>query len=217
MPSMSLVIGNKNYSTWSLRGWLALKRTAVPFDEIFIPLDRPGFKQEILSHSAAGRVPILKHGDQMISDSLAIGEYLAEAFPEAGLWPEYIQARAQARTVSSEMHSGFAALRTHMPMDLRNSFPGRGRGSGVDDDIERIIAVWTQCRRQYGSGGSFLFGTFTLADAMFAPVIGRFRTYGVELPDVCQSYCDAVWALPEMIEWLAAAKDEPWVIEQPVI
>jgi len=212
MSAITFIIGNRNYSSWSLRGWLMVRRAGVEFTEVMIPLDEAGFKEEILSHSAAGLVPILKTGGQTLWDSLAIGEYLAETNPDAGLWPAEASKRAEARCVASEMHSGFAALRTHMPMDLRNSLPGQGMAPGVAEDIARITRIWTDCRRDHGEGGPFLFGSFTIADAMFAPVVGRFRTYGVELDDSCQNYADAVWQWPDMREWVAAAAREPQVI-----
>ncbi len=215
MTETKLVIGNKNYSSWSLRGWLMAKRAGLDFEEILIPLDQDGFKQAILSHSPAGRVPILKHDGMTIWDSLAIGEYLAEIAPDAGLWPTDASARAEARCIASEMHSGFEAVRTHMPMDLRNHWPARGDGPGVDDDIQRIIDIWSTCLGGATADQPFLFGGFCMADAMFAPVVGRFRTYGVSLPASCQTYADAVWHWPDMRKWLAAAEAEPWVIEAP--
>lgn len=210
---MKIIIGNKNYSSWSLRGWLMLSRTGVEFDEELIQLDIDGFKDRILSHSTAGQVPILKHDGQTIWDSLAIGEYLAETCPQSQLWPTDRTVRARARAVSAEMHSGFAALRTHMPMDMRNNYPGEGRGEGVEADIARIIEIGSECLANAGTEGPFLFGTFTIADAMYAPVVSRFRTYGIALPDDCQAYADAVWNWPDMQAWVAAAEAEPWIIE----
>lgn len=217
MPAITLIIGNKNYSSWSLRAWLALKQTDVPFDEVLIPLDQPDSKAAILAHSPAGQVPILKVNGELIWETLAIIEYLAETCPDAGLWPTDPAARAQARAVSAEMHAGFAPLRTHMPMDLRGAYPGQGRGPGVEADVARIVKIWTQCRARFGAGGDFLFGAFGAADAMFAPVVGRLRTFGVDLPEVCAAYRDAVWAHPSMAEWVAAAVAEPWVIDEPTI
>jgi len=217
MTDMTLVIGNKNYSSWSLRAWLMLKQTDVPFDEILIPLDRPGFKDEILAHSAAGCVPVLKTGVRAVWDSLAIGEFLAEIFPQAGLWPVDAMVRAEARAVACEMHSGFDALRRHMPMDLRARLPGRGQGPGVAMDIERITAIWRTCRAEHAGDGAFLFGGFSIADAMFAPVVGRLHTYGVPLDDICQAYADAVRVQPAMRAWADAAASETWVIEHAVL
>lgn len=210
---LTLVIGNKNYSSWSLRAWLAVRQAGFEPEEILIPLDEPGYRTEILKHSPSGRVPCLSHGDVKIWDSLAIAEYAAELAPEAGLWPDDRGARALARAASCEMHSGFEALRTHMPMNMRSSFPKEGRKPGVQEDIDRVKAIWRQCRSRYGDGGPFLFGRFSVADAMYAPVVSRFRTFGVELGEEEQAYADAVWALDAMKEWAAAAEHEPMVID----
>ncbi len=213
MPDLKLIIGNRNYSSWSLRPWLALRRTGAAFEETLIALDQPDSKASILAHSAAGQVPILFHGGLRVWESLAICEYLAEAFPEAKLWPDDLEARSAARSVSCEMHAGFTALRSHMPMDLRNRYPGQGQGPGVEADIARIVEIWSECRATYGDSGEFLFGDFTIADAMFAPVVGRFHTYAVDLPPVAAAYRDAVWNCPEMRDWVSAGEQEPWVIE----
>jgi glutathione S-transferase len=213
MAEFTLYVGNKNYSSWSLRPWLALKRTGAEFDEVLIPLDQPTTRATILKVSPSGRVPVLLHGEFAVWDSLAICEYLAERFPEAKLWPEDGAARAVARSASAEMHSGFAALRGHLPMNIRSSFPNRGVTPEVQAEINRIVALWRDCRRRFGAGGPFLFGDFTIADAMFAPVVTRFRTYRVALDDEAQAYCDAVWAMPAMQEWAQAAANEPMVIE----
>jgi glutathione S-transferase len=210
----TLVVGNKNYSSWSLRGWLAARAAGVPFDEVLVRLSEAGSKRELLKHSPAARVPILKHGERVIWDSLAIIEYLAEICPDAGLWPADPAARAHARSIAAEMHAGFQALRAHMPMNLRKSLPGKGRGRDVAEDIERICAIWVDCRARYGALGPFLFGRFTAADAMYTPVATRFRTYAVELDDVCQDYVDAVLARPDFREWHEAALEEPWVIAE---
>src|SRR5690606_22207742 len=159
------------------------------------------------------KVPVLKHGALTVWDTLAIFEYLAEQFPAAGLWPAAGEARAIARAVAAEMHSGFAALRGAMPMNLRQSLPGRGRGAAVDADIARVCAIWRDCRRRHGQGGPFLFGAFGAADAAFAPVATRFVTYDVALDGVCSAYRDAIVGLPVMGDWYAAARSEPWVIE----
>jgi glutathione S-transferase len=214
VSEFTLVVGNKNYSSWSLRGWLAARASGVPFHEVFVRLSQPGSKEELLKHSPGGKVPVLKHGDRVIWDSLAIIEYLAEIRPEAGLWPADPAARAHARSIAAEMHAGFQALRAHMPMNLRKSLPGKGRGRDVAEDIERISAIWTDCRARYGAAGPFLFGPFTAADVMYTPVATRFRTYAVELDDVCQEYVDAVLARPDFLEWHEAALEEPWVIAE---
>lgn len=213
MADIAIVIGNKNYSSWSLRGWLALKATGVPFDEIVIPMDQPDTKALFLSHSPAGKVPILKHKGTTVWESLAICEFLAESYPAARLWPADARARAFARTVSAEMHAGFAPLRSHMPMDIRTDKSGKGMAEGVAADIARVTAIWRECRERYGKEGPFLFGSFGAADAMFAPVVSRFVTYAPKLDALSAAYRDAVWGMPAMQEWAAAAKREPWHID----
>jgi glutathione S-transferase len=210
----TLVIGNRNYSSWSLRGFLAARLAGVPFDEVLVRLSEPTSKAELLKHSPAGRVPVLKHGARVIWDSLAIIEYLAEIRPEAGLWPADPAARAHARSISAEMHAGFSALRAHLPMNLRKSLPGKGRDRDVAEDIERICALCADCRARYGAGGAFLFGRFSAADVMYTPVATRFRTYAVELEEPSQAYVAAVLARPDFLDWHAAALVEPWVIPE---
>jgi len=214
MADFTIYIGNKNYSSWSLRGWLMLRHTGADFAEEMIPLDQSNTRAGILRHSPSGRVPALKQGELVIWESLAIGEYLAEVFPKAQLWPMAATARAVARAVSAEMHAGFVALRGHLPMNIRSSFPNRGVTPEVQADINRITALWRDCRRRFGEGGDFLFGHFTIADAMFAPVVSRFRPYRVELRDETQRYAEAVWALPILQEWATAARNEPTIIEK---
>ena len=201
---MLLVIGNKNYSSWSLRPWIALKVLGVPFDEKRIALRRPETKAEILRHSPAGRVPVLEDGDTVVWDSLAILEYLAEKYPQ--LWPSDRAERAKARSIAAEMHSGFAALREHMSMNIRKRYAGKGRTPESMADAARIDEIWSQAK------GPFLFGAFGAADAMYAPVILRFRTYGVEVRK--KSYMDAMLALPAMREWIEAAEREPQAIPE---
>jgi glutathione S-transferase len=213
MADITIYLGNKNYSSWSLRPWLALKQTGAAFTEELIPLSEAATRSTILRYSPSGRVPALKHNGLTVWDSLAICEYLAEAFPKVHLWPKDKAARAVARAVSAEMHSGFAALRNHLPMNMRSSFPNRGVTPDVQADINRVTAIWRDCRKRFGEGGPFLFGGFTNADAMYAPVVSRFRTYKVELEAEAQAYTDAVWALPALQEWLTAAKNEPMIIE----
>jgi len=208
--ALTLVIGNKNYSSWSLRPWLAMKHVGIPFTEIRLPLYQADSKRRILEHSPAGKVPVLKDGAVTVWDSLAILEYLAERFPDRKLWPRDPAARAGARSVSAEMHSGFAALRAHMPMNLRNSYPGRGRTPEVEEDIARVTALWSE--RLAPAAGPFLFGAFSNADAMFAPVATRFITYSVILPAVCRRYVDTLMALPAMQAWYADARAEPEAI-----
>jgi glutathione S-transferase len=214
MADFTIYIANRNYSSWSLRSWLMLKQTGASFEDAVIPLDEATTRATILRHSPSGKVPALQHGELVIWESLAIGEYLAERFPEAQLWPAAADARAIARAVSHEMHGGFAALRSHLPMNVRSSFPTRGVTPEAQADINRIAAIWRDCRKRFGESGDFLFGRVGIADAMFAPVVSRFRTYKIELDDESQRYADAVWALPAMQEWALAARNEPMIIEK---
>lgn len=213
MPDFTIVLGNKAYSSWSLRGWLPLAVSGAAFDEIVIPLRQSDTRERILEASAAGKVPVLKTPEGPIWDSLAIAEYLAERFPEAGLWPADPTARAVARSVSAEMHSGFPDLRNECPMDVRSDYSGRALSEGTQGDIARISEIWRDCRARFGAGGDFLFGGFGIADAFYAPVVSRFVTYGVELDPVCAAYRDAVMAKPEMQAWVEAGHAESWVIE----
>jgi len=212
MAEFTLVIGNKNYSSWSLRPWLVLKQLGIEFSEVRIPLFTATSKQEILQYSANGKVPILQHNHLTIWESLSICEYLAECFPEANLWPQNREARAIARSISSEMHAGFTKLRQYMPMNIRVSLPGQGREPGVAEDIQRITNIWQDCRQKFGNNGEFLFSHFTIADAMFAPVVSRLITYCVELDPVAQAYVNTVWSLPGIQEWVTAAKAETEII-----
>jgi glutathione S-transferase len=213
MAEFTLYIGNRNYSSWSLRAGLILQHTGVAFEEVVIPLYEPGSRAEVLRHSPSGRMPALHHGSLVIWDSLAIGEYVAELFPEAQLWPGDRAARAVARAASAEMHGGFQALRAHLPMNMRSSFPDRGVTPEVQTDINRITALWRDCRKSYAADGKFLFGHFTIADAMYAPVASRFRTYRVELDREAADYVDTLWSLPALQAWLAAARNEPMIID----
>jgi glutathione S-transferase len=214
MRKLTLIIANRNYSSWSLRAWLVLEATGEPYDEVMIPLGRPETTEEILRWSPTGRVPAFRDGDIVLWDSLAICEHLAESFLDAGLWPTDRHVRAVARSVVAEMHSGFVALRKHMPMNLRASYPGVGREPGVGEDIARITAVWEECRSEFGGGGDLLFGNFTIADAFFAPVVSRFLTYGVSPGGVAGEYMEAVWALPAMRDWAEKARSESWSVER---
>ena len=214
MADFTIYIGNKNYSSWSLRGWLMLKHSGAAFDEEVIPLEEANTRANILRQSPSGRLPALRHGDDVVWDSLAIGEYLAELFPEAQLWPQPLKARAAARAASAEMHSGFAALRSHLPMNVRSSFPNRGVTPEAQADINRIAALWRDCRKRFGQGGEFLFGHFTIADAMYAPVVTRFLTYHVKLDKPSILYCQTIMQMPEMQEWVKAARQEPEEIEE---
>ena len=218
MNDLTLVIGNKNYSSWSLRPWLALRNAGIPFTERLLLLFDENWKEAIAAVSPSGRVPVLLHGERTIWETLAILEYAHELFPEAGLWPADRDARAMARAVANEMHAGFAALRTHMPMNLRRlDLEGKGRGPGVADDIARICAIWRDCRGRYGAGGDFLFGAFGAADAMYAPVVTRLDTYGVDLDETCTAYSRAVLSLPAFVEWRDAALQEPWIVPEDEI
>jgi glutathione S-transferase len=212
MSEFTLIIGNKNYSSWSLRPWLAMKMAGIPFEEIVIPLRRPETAAAITHHSPAGKVPILKHGARVLWESIAILEYLAEMLPNERLWPADVAARAHARVISAEMHAGFGPLRSNMPMDVRALKPGRGMNPDVAKDIARITEIWHDCRARFGDGGPFLFGRFCNADAMWAPVVTRFETYGVALDDECRAYCRAILDLAPMQEWYAAARAEAWAI-----
>jgi len=203
--------GNKNYSSWSMRGWLTLKLAGAEFEEMAFHLGEQGVREKIRRHSPTGRVPALGHRDLVIWDSMAIGEYLAERFPEAGLWPEDPMDRATARSICAEMHSGFPALRANMPFNVRRSSPGVGRAPGVQEDIDRITEIWRGCRADRGDDEPFLFGRWCLADVMYAPVVSRFRTYAVGVDDVSQAYCAAVWEQEHVREWCAAAEAESWV------
>lgn len=214
MADFTIYIGNKNYSSWSLRGWLMLRHTGADRAEEVIALDEANTRANILRQSPSGRVPALRHGELILWESLAIGEYLAELFPKAQLWPKAASARAVARAVSLEMHAGFAALRGHLPMNVRSVFPNRAVTPEAQADINRITALWRDCRKRFGEGGDFLFGGFTIADAMYAPVVSRFRTYKIGLEEETQRYADAVWALPMMQEWALAARNEPMIIEK---
>ena len=196
MPDLALVIGNKAYSSWSLRPWLLLRESKIPFQEILVPLYLPDSPRRIREHSPSGRVPVLIDGATRIWDSLAICEYLAERFPEARGWPEAPGARAVARSVCAEMHSGFAAVRTELPMNLRGRRAGVTPSPAARSEIDRILEIWRECRRQFGAGGPFLFGRFGIADAMYAPVVTRFATYGVELAGAERDYSDAVHCTP---------------------
>jgi glutathione S-transferase len=214
MAEFTIYIGNRNYSSWSLRGWLMAKAAGIEFDEVLIPLWREGSRAELLRHSPSGKVPVLRHGAVTVWESLAIGEYLAEIRPAARLWPEDRAARAAARAVSHEMHGGFANLRRALPMNMRRDFPGRAVAPEVRDELDRIAAMWRECRGRYGKDGPYLFGRFTIADAMYAPVASRLKTYRIALDGEAQAYADALSAHPDVAAWAAAAKSEPMVVAQ---
>ncbi|THD67221.1 MAG: glutathione S-transferase family protein [Bradyrhizobium sp.] len=213
--ALTLVIGNKNYSSWSMRPWLALKAGHIAFEEVFIPLyTGAADKQRILDFTRSGKVPVLVDGDVTVWDSLAIIEYAAERFPQARLWPEDRASRAHARSISAEMHSGFAALRNECGMNLHRPVGAIDLSAEARGDIARIQQIWTDCRARYGKSGPFLFGAFSGADAMFGPVVHRFRTYAIEVAPVVRDYMDAMMALPAFQEWTSAALAETIIIEK---
>jgi glutathione S-transferase len=209
-----LLIGNKNYSSWSLRPWIAMKVAGIPFAEQVISLDACDFKERVGRISATGKVPALSDGETQVWESLAILEYLAEKFPQAGLWPVDPAARAHARSIAAEMHAGFLPLRRHYPMNIWRPVWRRDPAAEVVGNISRIEAMWTDCRTRFGRGGPFLFGTFGAADAMYAPVVSRLHTYDVDVGPVARAYMEAVLGLPAWAEWCAAAVQEPWVLPQ---
>ena len=208
---LTLVIGNKNYSSWSLRPWLAMRHAGLDFEEVVVPLDQPETRERLLQESPSGLVPVLREDDLVVWDTLAICERTAELAPAAGLWPRDAAARAVARSVAAEMHSGFFALRSECPMNIRRR-SAYAPSPAVEKDVARITTVWHDCRARFGSGGPFLFGAFTNADAMYAPVCTRFRTYGLPEDDVAKAYIDAVHAHPAMRDWIEAAREEEWII-----
>lgn len=207
--TLTLIIGNKNYSSWSLRPWLAMQQFGIDFNEVRLALYTPESSQQIRRYSPAGKVPVLLDDTLTVWDSLAILEHLAERFPTLPWLPEATAARAIARSICAEMHSGFQALRHHMPMNCRAKLPGQGMTPAVQVDIDRITAIWRECRQTYGAEGALLFGAFTIADAMFAPVASRFITYDVRLDSVCQQYVESILALPAMQAWIKDANAEP--------
>jgi glutathione S-transferase len=211
--ALTLVLGNKNYSSWSMRPWMALKGAGVAFDEVVIPLyTGDADKQRILKYSPAGKVPILVDGAVTVWDSLAIIEYLAEKFPGKDFWPADAAARAHARSISAEMHSGFMALRNECAMNIKRPVHKRTLSADATANVERVQQIWTECRKTYG--GPFLFGAFSCADAMYAPVVHRFRIYGVDVTGAVADYMGAMQAHPAFVAWTAAALKETWAIEK---
>ena len=203
---LKLVIANKNYSSWSMRPWVLMTQAAIPFEEITVWLAEPDTAANIARYSPSGTVPVLFDDDIRIWDSLAICEYLAEKFPAKDLWPRDAAHRAHARAISAEMHSGFTALRSAMPMNIRNRYPGKGMSTEVASDVARISAIWSECIAQ--SGGPYLFGAFSIADAMFTPVVFRLRTYGVRIDAAADAYAQRMLATPALarLEQLAIAE-----------
>jgi glutathione S-transferase len=205
---LQLVIGNKNYSSWSMRPWILLRQAGIAFDEVQLKFDQNTKVIGIEKYSAVGKVPVLLIDGEPVWDSLAIAETVAEMFPDKQLWPANEAARRVARSACAEMHSGFQNLRGRMPMNIRSTHPGKGLTPESKKDIDRVVALWTECRERFGGAGSLLFGKFSVADAFFAPVVMRFQTYGVQVPPVAQEYCEAVKALSAVKEWCDAARKE---------
>jgi glutathione S-transferase len=215
MAKFHLVVANKNYSSWSLRPWMAMREFEIPFTETIIALDLPKTARQIAKHTGAGRLPVLHHGTTTIWESLAILEYLAEKFPDKPLWPRSSAARAMARAAANEMHAGFRALRDACPMNLRR--PPRPLAQPVSDEvrsnIRRIETLWKECRRANGKGGPFLFGKFSIADAMYAPVVTRFDTYALPADSATRAYMDAIMGTKAFRAWKADALKEKWIIQ----
>lgn len=209
-PKLTLVIGNKNYSSWSLRPWLAMAAKGIPFAEVLIPLDQANTRQQVLQYSPTGLVPALKFGNLLLWESLAIIEYVAEKHPEANLWPEEPEYRAIARSLAAEVHAGFQAFRAHCPMNLRRR-AARRLTSQVEAEVMRLSNYWRRFRLE-ASGGPFLFGEFGAIDAMFAPLATRIRSYEIPVDRVTNEYVDAIYALPAFQKWAQAAAAEPWRI-----
>jgi glutathione S-transferase len=208
---LELVIGNKNYSSWSMRPWVLLRQAQIRFEEIQLKFDEAGGKLSVAGiqkYSAASKVPVLRVDGQAVWDSLAICETVAEMFPDKHLWPEAAEARRVARSACAEMHSGFQGMRSRMPMNIRSRYPGKGMTPESRRDIDRVVALWTDCRERFGGAGTLLFGRFSVADAFFAPVVMRFHAYAVQLPRIAQEYCEAVQALAAVREWCDAARRE---------
>jgi glutathione S-transferase len=207
--ALTLVIGNKNYSSWSMRPWLALAHHKIPFDEVIIPLGQPDSKSRMLQYSPAGKVPILIDGDATVWETLAILEHLNERFPEAQLWPSEKNARAYARAVATEMHGGFGALRQNCPMNLKRR-RGRAMTPEALADVRRITEIWRSAREKYGKGGDYLFGAFTAADCMYAPVATRIISYEIKVDPVAAAYVDTIYRTPAFIKWRDAGLAEQW-------
>ncbi|HWZ40406.1 MAG TPA: glutathione S-transferase family protein [Bradyrhizobium sp.] len=214
--TLTLVVGNKNYSSWSMRPWLAMRASRIPFEEVFIPLytDNKADKDRILSFTRSGKVPALIDGDVTVWDSLSIIEYLAERFPEAKLWPQDRAARAHARSISAEMHSSFLPLRNECGMNLHRPIRAVTLTADAQANVARVEQIWTECRERYGKLGPFLFGAFTAADAMYAPVVHRLRTYAIKVAPQAQAYMETMMALPAFAEWTRAGLAETLLIEK---
>jgi glutathione S-transferase len=211
---LHLVIGNKNYSSWSMRPWIGMKAAGIRFDETVISLDAPDFKARLAKLSGTGKVPVLIDGETHVWESLAILEHVAEKFPQAKLWPADAALRAHARAIAHEMHAGFLPLRRHLPMCVWRPVQKRHLTSEAAADVKRIDTMWSDCRARFGQGGPFLFGTFSAADAMYAPVVSRFHTYAVDVSAPARAYMDTVMELPAWKAWTEAALKEEWVLAQ---
>ena len=209
---MKLIIANKLYSSWSLRPWILMQALGIPFEETVIPMYFPDSKARMLDVSPTGKMPCLVDGDVTVWESLAIMEYLHELFPEKGVWPGDVKARAHARAAANEMHAGFQALRNACPMNLGKRFAPREFGSEVADNVRRLEGLWSQARVRFGADGPFLYGRFGAADAMFAPVVTRLDTYQIPVSSETRRYMDAVVKHPAFVAWRAAALQEPWTI-----
>jgi glutathione S-transferase len=212
---LKLLIGNRNYSSWSLRPWLVLRHFDIPFEDEVLQLQGEGFRDVLAQRSPTAKVPVLQDGDLTIVETIAIIEYLADRFPEKAIWPADIGQRALARAASAEMHSAFQSLRSHAPMNLRASHPGKVNIDTVFKDLHRLETLWGGLLAR--SSGPFLFGAFTAADAMFAPVATRIRTYALPVSDVAAGYVEAIYGLPAFQDWLAQARHEPWVVDEDEI
>jgi len=212
---MKLLIGNRNYSTWSLRPWLVLKHFGIAFEDEVLQLAGEGWRENLAARSPTGKVPVLIDGDLVVPETIAIVEYLADRFPEKAIWPADIRQRAKARAAAAEMHSSFGSLRSHAPMNLRAEHPGKVSVDSVAKDLHRLETLWGVLLS--ASGGPFLFGEFTAADAMFAPVATRIRTYALPVSDLASGYVEAIYALPAFQEWLMLALREPWIVDDDEI
>ena len=212
---MKLLIGNRNYSTWSLRPWLVLRHFDLPFEDEVLMLSGDGWRETLAARSPTGKVPVLIDGDLVVPETLAIIEYLADKYPEKSIWPADLHDRARARAAASEMHAGFSALRSHAPMNLRASHPGKVDADAVRGDLHRVEQLWGDLLAR--SGGPFLFGSFSAVDAMYAPLATRLRTYALPTSDTACAYVEAIYSLPAFQEWLALARHEPWVVDDDEI
>jgi glutathione S-transferase len=212
---MKLLIGNRNYSTWSLRPWLVLRHFDIPFEDEVLQLSGPNWREMLAARSPTGKVPVLIDDELVVPETIAIIEYLAERFPQKAIWPAERSARARARAAAAEMHAGFSALRTHAPMNLRASHPGKVDLDAVRKDLHRVEALWGEHLAR--SGGPYLFGQFSAADAMFAPLATRLRTYELPVSDVAGRYVEAIYSLPAFQDWLTQALAEPWIVDDDEI